>query len=103
VFAPSTNDVLDLRHILGNRGLRRNCRTFSSLDVVCIVKSGRSKDDGRAAEETGSSNWSFFRKRNGGDNSGSIGRHLGVMVMCESFIFKEERRWAGNKGSSMLV
>jgi hypothetical protein len=64
MFAVSNNEV-NLRQILGARGLRRNFRVLSLLDVVCSASSGISKDaDGRAAEETGSSsNRRFNPKR----------------------------------------
>lgn len=78
------------------RGLRRNCGVLSPLNVDCCSSKksivGRSTDDGRAVGETGSSNLGFFRKWNGGVNSESICWYSGVMVLCESFILKEEER-----------
>lgn len=89
-------DGEDLREMLGNRGLRRNCGTFSSLDVDCVLKSAgrRNKDDGKAAPDTtSSSNLNFFRNRHGGVNRESVDGHSGVMVSCKAFIFKEEKIW----------
>lgn len=71
LFVISDDDSVVLRETLRTRGLRRNCRIFSSLDVDrCLKSTGRSnKDDGRAAgEETGSPHPYLARKRRGGVN-----------------------------------